>query len=55
MFGGHAVAVEWFERAADEEGDRTFYPGGADMQLFNSAELRMFGFSPAQTAGAAVA
>ena len=47
--GDHAVAVEWFERAADDEEDRTFYPGDAGMQLFNSTELRMFDFSPVQT------
>ena len=43
------MAVEWFERAADDEEDRTFYPGDAGMQLFNSTELRMFDFSPVQT------
>ena len=39
--GEHAVAVEWFERGASDQEDRTFYPGCAGVDYFNSSELRM--------------
>lgn len=47
--GDHVVAVEWFERCASDGEDRTFYPGCAGMDLFNSTELRLLNPKMVQT------
>ena len=45
----HAVAVEWFERDASDEEDRTFFPGCAGVEFFNSSELRAIRVNMVQT------
>ena len=45
----HAVAVEWYECDASDDENRTFYPGCAGVDYFNSSELRVLDIGMVQT------
>ena len=45
----HAVAVEWYERDARDDENRTFYLGCAGVDYFNSSELRVLDIDMVQT------